>query len=75
MGNKEEEVASIKFKVTGAKKDMILDYKGIVVPGFIFHYISERGSTGFIEITEKDYTKDKAKKLIEEDLDKLEALL
>lgn len=75
MCAKEEEVVTAKYRVIEAKKDIILNVRGIAMPGFVFHYITEKGSTGFIEIPEKEYTKEKAKKLIEEDIEKLEALL
>lgn len=75
MCAKEEEPVKSNYRVTEAKKDIILNNRGIATPGFVFHYITEKGSIGFIEITEKDYTKEKAKKLIEEDIEKLEAFL
>ncbi|MBA7591662.1 hypothetical protein ES708_33822 [subsurface metagenome] len=75
MNDKKEETKKYKFTVTGTKKDIILDYKGIAITGFIIHYITERGSTGFIETPEKEYTKEKALKLIETDVKKLEEIL
>lgn len=66
---------NVKFEITASKKDLILDARGNPVLGYVIHYISEKGSPGYIEIPEKGYTKEKALALIEADVERLEELL
>ena len=75
MNTTKDEAKKINYTITGTKKDIILDYRGIATTGYIIHYITEHGSTGYIEIPEKEYSKEKALKLIEADVLKLEELL
>lgn len=75
MNDKKSEKKEVKFEITASRKDIILDKFGNPVPGFIIRYISERGSPGYIEISEKEYTKERALKLIQADVEKLEELL
>uniref|UniRef100_A0A6H1ZMC0 Uncharacterized protein n=1 Tax=viral metagenome TaxID=1070528 RepID=A0A6H1ZMC0_9ZZZZ len=64
----------VKFEITASKKDIILDARSNPVMGYIIHYITEKGSPGYIEIPEKEYTKEKALALIEIDAERLEEL-
>ena len=75
MNDKKVEKKEVKFEITASRKDIILDKFGNPVPGFIFRYISERGSPGYIEISENEYTKERALKLIQKDVERLEELL
>ncbi|GAI58960.1 unnamed protein product [marine sediment metagenome] len=75
MNDKKVEKKEVKFEITASRKDIILDKFGNPVPGFIIRYISERGSPGYIEISEKEYTKERALKLIQKDVERLEELL
>ncbi|GAI26158.1 unnamed protein product [marine sediment metagenome] len=75
MNDKKIEKKEVKFEITASRKDIILDKFGNPVPGFIIRYISERGSPGYIEISEKEYTKERALKLIQKDVERLEELL
>ncbi|MBA7556124.1 hypothetical protein ES705_48822 [subsurface metagenome] len=74
MNDKKEEKIAVKFEVIATKKDIVFDKLKNLTPGYIIHYITERGSTGSIEIPEKEYSKDLALKLIEEDVKKLDEL-
>jgi hypothetical protein len=65
----------INYTITATRKDLILDKAGNPVVGYIIHYITERGSTGYIEIAEKGYTKERALELIQADVERLEELL
>jgi len=75
VNDKKVEKKEVKFEITASRKDIILDKFGNPVPGFIIRYISERGSPGYIEISEKEYTKERALKLIQKDVERLEELL
>lgn len=75
MNDKKAEKKEITFTVVATKKDIVLNMFGNPVPGYIIRYITKAGSTGYIEIPEKEYTKAKAIKLIEEDVKRLEELL
>ncbi|MBA7550128.1 hypothetical protein ES705_42634 [subsurface metagenome] len=75
MNDKKEEKKEVKFNVIATKKDVVYDKFERLVPGFIIKYETAKGSPGSIEIPEKEYTKAKALKLIEEDVKKLEELL
>ncbi|MBA7530534.1 hypothetical protein ES705_22742 [subsurface metagenome] len=75
MAKENEKEIVKKFEVIGTKKDIILDKFGNPVPGYIIRYITKRGSTGYIEISEKEYSKEIALKLIEKDVERLEELL
>ncbi len=74
MNDKKEVKPAAKFTVIATKKDIVLDKFGRIVPGFKINYETERGSSGFIEIPEKEYFKAKALKLISEDVERLEEL-
>ena len=74
MNDKKVEKKEVKFEITASRKDIILDKFGNPVPGFIIRYLSEKGSPGYIEISEKEYTKERALKLIQADVEKLEEL-
>jgi len=65
---------NVKFEITASKKDLILDARGNPTVGYVIHYITERGSPGYIEIPEKEYTKEKALAKIEAEAEKLEEL-
>lgn len=65
---------NVKFEITASKKDLILDARLNPVMGYVIHYITESGSPGYIEIPEKEYTKEKALAKIEADAEKLEEL-
>ena len=74
MAKENEKVKEVKFTVVGTKKDIVLDNFGNPVPGYILRYITEKGSTGVTEISEKEYSKEKAIKLISKEVEKLEEL-
>lgn len=74
MNDKKGEKKEVKFEVVATKKDIILNKFGNPVPGFIIRYITKRGSTGSIEVSEKEYSKEIALKLIEKDVERLEEL-
>lgn len=74
MKDKKLHGKSVKFEITASKKDLILDKRGNPAVGYVIHYITERGSPGYIEIPEKEYTKEKALTLIEADAERLEEL-
>lgn len=74
MNNKKVEKKEVKFTIIATKKDIILNKFGNPVPGYIIRYITERGSPGYIEISEKEYSKERALKLIQADVEKLEEL-
>jgi len=71
----EKESNKVKFTVVATKKDIVLNMFGNPVPGYIIRYITEKGSTGYVEIPEKEYSKERALKMIEEDVKRLEELL
>jgi len=66
MNDKKEGKKEVKFTIVATKNP---------VPGYIIRYITEKGSTGYVEIPEKEYSKEKALKLIEDDVRRLEELL
>ena len=74
MNDKKEVKKEVKFTVVGTKKDIVLDNFGNPVSGYIIRYITEKGSTGVTEISEKEYSKEKAIKLISKEVEKLEEL-
>ncbi|MBA7579056.1 hypothetical protein ES708_20922 [subsurface metagenome] len=74
MNDKKEEKIAAKFEVIATKKDIVFDKLDNLTPGYIIHYITERGSTGSIEIPEKEYSKELALKLIKENVKKLDEL-
>jgi len=59
VNDKKEVKPAAKFTVIATKKDIVLDKFGRIVPGFKINYETERGSSGFIEIPEKEYFKAK----------------
>lgn len=74
MKDKKLHGKNVKFEITASKIDLVLDTRLNPVRGYVIHYITERGSPGYIEIPEKEYTKEKALALIEAAAEKLEEL-
>jgi len=74
MKDKKLHGKNVKFEITASKKDLVLDARLNPVMGYIIHYITENGSPGYIEIPEKEYTKEKALAKIEAEAEKLEEL-
>ena len=75
MNEKKLHGKKVKFEITASKKDLILDKRGNPAVGYVIHYITERGSPGYVEIPEKEYSKERALALIEADAVILEELL
>ena len=74
MNEKKLHGKKVKFEITASKKDLILDRRGNPAIGYVIHYITERGSSGYIEIPEKEYSKERTLALIETDAERLEEL-
>lgn len=75
MNDKKEEKKAIKFEVTGSLNRIVLDAGNNPVDGIVIYFTTEKGSTGSIEMPMKEYTKEKALKIIAKKAEKLEELL
>jgi len=75
MSNENDDKSKNEFEVVSTEKNIILDKTGKPVAGIIIHYISPKGSKGYIEIPESIYSKKKALELIRADIKKLEEFL
>jgi len=75
VNDKKEEKKSIKFEVTGSLNRIVLDAGNNPVDGIVIYFTTEKGSTGSIEMAMKEYTKEKALKIISKKAEMLEELL
>ncbi len=75
MVEKKDNEILVGFEITGVQNRTILNSMSNPVDGMIFSFTSKKGVTGTVEIPTKEYTKEKALKLVSQKVLQLEELL
>lgn len=75
MNDEKKVKNTVKFEVTGSLNRIVLDAGNNPVDGMVIYFTTEKGSTGSIEMAMKEYTKEKALKIIAKKAERLEELL
>jgi len=75
MNDKNKEGKTVSFEVTGSLNRIVLDAGNNPVDGMIIYFTTSKGSKGSLEMPMKEYTKEKALKLLTKKAEQLDELL